>query len=49
MLEMPKYWNSTYYNRETNTLADNAPKYLQDEWEQYNRVDSIDKDNYTML
>ena len=48
MLEMPRYWNSKYYDRDTNTLDDRAPDSLKNEWDSYNRVESMDKENYTV-
>jgi hypothetical protein len=36
MMKMPKYWNSKYYDRETNVLSKDAPEELKAEWDTYN-------------
>ena len=48
MMDVPKYWNSKYYDKEENRLSKDAPEYLKDEWELYNRSESVDKENYTV-
>jgi hypothetical protein len=46
MLDMPNYWNSKYYDRETNTLSAKAPQALKDEFQRYNMELETSKENY---
>jgi hypothetical protein len=48
MMKMPSYWNSIYYDQDTNKLSKDAPAAMKDEWDFYNRQLETTKENYTV-
>jgi len=47
MMKMPKYWNSKYYDKETNVLSKDAPEELKSEWDTYNtQLEFNDSEDY---
>lgn len=47
---MPKYWNSSYFNKDTNELSDKAPQRLKNEFKKTeNTENETEKDGLIIV